>query len=115
MNRFGNAVANGWKSVQSKGIIQTGKDFVSDITNKAAASVTAGAKRVAASVRNLVEGAGRALLNASIRVEEAAKIIKETPGKIKDAGDRAVKINESIGKKRRVSKVDKLEKKLRNR
>lgn len=84
LNRFANAVSDAWNSAKSpdRTRIQAGKQFVSNMWNYAKNTVTA--QRIAASVQNLVKGAGEAI---SKGWEEA----KEKANKVSNAASEAKK------------------------
>ena len=80
-NRFGNAVANAWNSAKDpdRTRVQAGKSFIQNMWNYTTNTVTA--KRVSASVQNLMEGAAKAIGNswgkAKSKAEEKVHEIKE--------------------------------------
>ncbi len=80
LNRFGNAVANAWNSAKSpvRTRIQAGKQFVSNMWNYTKNRVTA--KRIAASVQNLIKGAGEAISKGwnEAKNSKAGRAIKNT-------------------------------------
>ena len=81
LNRFANAVANAWNSAKSpdRTRIQAGKQFVSNVANYVANTVTA--KRISSSVQNLVKGAGEAISkswnSAKAKAENATADVKK--------------------------------------
>lgn len=92
LNRFANAVSNAWNSAKSpdRTRVQAGKQFVSNLLDYTKGTVTA--KRISASVQNLVKGAseaiskswGRGKDTASKAAESAKDTLKKTRKKIGD-------------------------------
>ena len=77
LNRFGNAVANAWNSAKSpdRTRIQAGKQFISNMWNYTKNTVTA--KRIAASVQNLIKGAGEAISKSWNRAKDVVDKAEE--------------------------------------
>ena len=91
LNRFANAVSNAWNSAKSpdRTRVQAGKQFASNLWNYTKGTVTA--RRIAASVQNLVKGAGEAISKSWGRAKDAVSKASDT------ANDAVKKTRKKIG------------------
>ena len=106
LTRFGNAVANAWNSAKSpdRTRIQAGKQFVQNMFDYSVNTVTS--KRISASVKNLMEGAAKAVSNSWGKAKETASNVKNAvKNKKNEVSDRYAERNMTELEKQKQNRV----------